>query len=116
MLCLRVGSRGLTHHLTRVAAGRRVRGFFFWHNGSLDPLHATIEEFAAEGYTHVESSCPRCRVVRLRPMEWLPRISMGLTIAQLSERLRCADCGSQLHSVKPWRMEDTLGKPVGRRA
>jgi ribosomal protein L34E len=41
---------------------------------------------------------------------------MGLTIAQLSERLRCADCGSQLHSVKPWRMEDALGKPVGRRA
>ena len=34
------------------------------------------------------------------------RISMGLTIAQLSERLRCAECGGQLHSVKPWRMED----------
>jgi hypothetical protein len=42
------------------------------------------------------------------------RISMGLTIAQLSERLRCAECGGQLHSVKPWRMEDTLGKPLGR--
>jgi ribosomal protein L34E len=38
-------------------------------------------------------------------MSWLPRISMGLTIAQLSERLRCAECGGQLHSVKPWRME-----------
>ena len=45
----------------------------------------------------------------------LPRISMGLTIAQLSERLRCAECGAQLHSVKPWRMEDVLGKPLGRR-
>jgi hypothetical protein len=55
---------------------------------------ATIEEFAKDGYTHIESSCPRCRVIRLRPIEWLPRISMGLTIAQLSERLRCADCGS----------------------
>jgi phage FluMu protein Com len=77
---------------------------------------ATIEEFAKDGYTHIESSCPRCRVIRLRPIEWLPRISMGLTIAQLSERLRCADCGSQLHSVKPRRMEDLLGKPVGRRA
>jgi hypothetical protein len=54
----------------------------------MDPLRATIEEFAAEGYTHIESSCPRCRVIRLRPIEWLPRISMGLTIAQLSERLR----------------------------
>jgi len=58
----------------------------------MDPLHATIEEFAAEGYTHVECYCLRCRVIRLRPMSWLPRISMGLTIAQLSERLRCAEC------------------------
>src|SRR4029450_2493181 len=57
---------------------------------------ATIEEFAKDGYTHIESSCPRCRVIRLRPIEWLPRISMGLTIVQLSERLRCAHCGSQL--------------------
>jgi hypothetical protein len=53
-------------------------------------------------------------MIRLRPISWLPRISMGLTIAQLSERLRCAECG-QLHSVKPWRMEDVLGKPLGRR-
>ena len=45
---------------------------------SLHPLHATIEEFAAEGYTHVECFCPRCRVIGLRPMSWL-RISMGLT-------------------------------------
>jgi hypothetical protein len=35
------------------------------------PLHATIEEFAAEGYTHVECFCPRCRIIRLRPMSWL---------------------------------------------
>ena len=27
----------------------------------MDPLHATIEEFAAEGYTHIECFCPRCR-------------------------------------------------------
>jgi hypothetical protein len=41
--------------------------------------------------------------IRIRPMSWLPRISMGLTIAQLSERLRCAECGGPLLSVKPWR-------------
>ena len=81
----------------------------------MDSLHATIEEFAAEGFTHVECHCPRCRVTRLRPISWLPRISLGLTIAQLSERLRCAECGSELRSVKPWRMADTLGKPLGRR-
>ena len=48
------------------------------------PLHATIEEFAADGYKHVECYCPRCRMTRLRPISWLPRISLGLTIAQLS--------------------------------
>lgn len=46
--------------------------------------------------------------------KWLPRISMGLTIAQLSERFRCAECGGQLHSVKPWRLSDMFGKPMGR--
>ena len=76
----------------------------------MDPLHATIEEFAADGFTHVE-----CRVIRLRPISWLPRISMGLTITQLSERLRCAECGGRVHSVTPWRMADVLGKPLGRR-
>jgi phage FluMu protein Com len=74
----------------------------------MDSLHATIEEFEAEGSTHIDAHCPRCRVTRDR-MNWLPRISMGLTIAQLSKRLRCAECGGQLHSVKPWRMEDVLG-------
>ena len=57
----------------------------------MDPLHATIEEFAAEGHTHVEANCPRCRVITLRQIDWLPKISMGLTIAQLSARLRCAE-------------------------
>jgi len=37
--------------------------------------------------------CPRCRVIRLRPMIWLPGISMVLTLAPLSARLRCAECG-----------------------
>lgn len=82
---------------------------------AMDPLHATIEEFAAEGYTHVECFCPRCRVIRLRPMAWLPRISMGLTLDQLARRLRCAECSGPLLSVKPWRQADELGKPEGRR-
>ena len=63
----------------------------------MDPLQATIEEFATEGFTHIECHCPRCRMIRLRPISWLPRISMGLTIAQLSARLRCAECGGSLH-------------------
>ena len=47
----------------------------------MDLSHATIEKFAAEGFTHVECYCPRCRMIRLRLISWLPRISMGLTIA-----------------------------------
>ena len=33
----------------------------------------------------------------------------------VSERLRCAECGGQLHSVKPWRMEDMLASRLGAR-
>jgi hypothetical protein len=61
----------------------------------MDLLRATIEEFAAEGYTHIECFCPRCRVIRLRAMGWLPRISMGLILAALSARLRCVECAAR---------------------
>ena len=37
----------------------------------MDPLHATIEEFAADGYTHVECFRPCCRVIRLLLVSWL---------------------------------------------
>jgi len=70
---------------------------------SMGPLHATIEEFAAKGYTYVEVFCPRCKVPRLCPIEWLPKISLGLTIAHVSERLRCAEWGGPLRSIKTWR-------------
>jgi hypothetical protein len=32
----------------------------------MDPLHATLEEFAADGYTHVSHHYPRCRMTLLR--------------------------------------------------
>lgn len=81
----------------------------------VNPLHATIEEFAAEGYTHVEANCPRCRVIRLRPIGALPKISMGLTLDALARRPRCAECGGPPLSVKRWQRVDELGKPQGRR-
>jgi hypothetical protein len=65
----------------------------------MDPLHDTIEEFAADGYTHIQCYCQRCRAIRLRPINYLPRISMGLTIAQLSARLRCFECGGRVYSA-----------------
>ena len=49
----------------------------------MDPLHATIDAFAAKGFTHVECHCPRCRMTRLRPISWLPRISMVSVLALL---------------------------------
>ena len=57
---------------------------------------------------------PRRRA-RLRPTNWLPKISMGLTLAQLSSRPRCADCGGPLQSMKPWRQEAIIGECLGRR-
>ena len=53
----------------------------------------------------MSSVLPRCRATRLRPISWLPRISMGLTLTQLSARLRCAECGGPLHSVELWRLD-----------
>ena len=76
----------------------------------MDPLHATLEEFAAEGYTHVEANCPRCRVICLRPVDQLPKISMGLTLDALARRLRRAECGGTLLLVKPWRQTDASGR------
>jgi hypothetical protein len=67
----------------------------------MDPLHATLEELVAEGYTNVSCQCLRCRMTRVRPMTWLPKSSMGLT--------------RPLLSVKPWRQADELEKPQGRR-
>ena len=52
----------------------------------MDRPHAIIEEFAVEGYAHIDCFCPRCRIIPLRPMSWLPKISMALTLAQLSPR------------------------------
>ena len=54
-------------------------------------------------------------MIRLQPMSWFPKISMGLTQARLFARLLYAECGGPLQSVKPWRQADVLRKPVGQR-
>ena len=95
---------GRCAHNSNLAYRAVARRTSFCNHPRMDPLHATIEEFAADGYTHVECFCPRCRVIRLRPMSWLPKISMGLTLDRLSRRLRCAECGGPLQplqSVRP---------------
>ena len=55
----------------------------------MDPLHATIEEFAADGYTHVECTRPRQQILNPLPAtlrwhhamdgtSWTPQRSEGL--------------------------------------
>jgi hypothetical protein len=36
----------------------------------------------------------------------------GLTLDQLARRLRCAECGGPLHSVKSWRQTDASGPAI----
>ena len=66
-------------------------------------FHAAIEEFAAEGYTHVEANCPRCRVIRLRPIDQLPKISLGLTLDQFAHgyAVRSVEARCYLSAVAP---------------
>jgi hypothetical protein len=52
-------------------------------SGMNPPFMRVIEEFAADGFTHVQCSCPRCRMMRLRPISWLPRIAMAATLLLL---------------------------------
>jgi hypothetical protein len=42
-------------------------------------------------------------------------LAIGTRSRASLDTLRCAECGGPLRSVKPWRQEDVLGKPVGRR-
>ena len=93
------------------AASRLALRAFECSSGWPDDVQKTRSR-AADGYTHVECYCPRCRMTRLRPISWLPRISMGLNIAQLSTAALCevqracslgqalADAGC--HGQAPW--------------
>ena len=67
----------------------------------MDPLQATIEEFAAEDFTHIECFCPRCRMTRLRPISWLPEFRWDLPLRSYR---RSALCGV--------RRSITLGQAV----
>jgi len=46
-------------------------------------------------------------------IDQLPKVSMGLTFDAL-RRLRCAECGGPLLSVKPWRQADAAAHGDGR--
>src|SRR5262245_44688704 len=73
--------RGTQQRIERASAPRFGGRFFLLCFGH-GPLNATVDELVAEGFTHIQCYCPRCRTTRLRPISWLPRISLGLTIAR----------------------------------
>src|SRR5512143_602691 len=56
----------------------------------MTPLHATIEEFAAEGYTHIEANCPRCHVIRLKADSRKGRRQMRIIKTVGLARITCA--------------------------
>ena len=82
-----------------------------------DPLHATIEEFAADGYTHVEAELP---ALPCNPSLATQPASQNLVGAYagtgLARRLRCADAESLVLSIKPWRQTDASGRPSASQA
>jgi hypothetical protein len=90
-----------------------------------DPsLSKTIEEFAAGGYTHIECYCPRCRMIRLRPISWLSVLALLcfclLICAMLAEagQLTFQTLDGDTQQVNPdeiWRIRatSTTDEPTG---
>ena len=61
---------------------------------SMDPLHATIEEFAADGYTHIEVTSPPMSHDKVETDQLAPAHLDGLSVGA-SKLLSCElDSGS----------------------
>jgi hypothetical protein len=58
----------------------------------MDLPHATIEEFAAGLYAH-RVLLPSLSRDQTEADQLASRLSLGLTLPQLSARLRCVECG-----------------------
>lgn len=74
-----------------------------------DPLH--LEEFAAAGFTQCRMLLPAL------PHDQVAAVQLASSYLDGPHRraaFSCAECGGPPHSVKPWRLEDVLGKPLGR--
>ena len=84
----------------------------------MDPLHATFEEFAADGFTQIECHCPRCRVTRLRPISWLPIFGPYRRAALSTAALCSAALGQALaivrrarQAVRTQRLSGSINRP-----
>jgi len=69
----------------------------------MDLPHATIEEFAADGYTPIECYCPHCREIRLRPISWLPVSRLASPSLSFQPDYAVWSAEVLLRSAKPWR-------------
>jgi hypothetical protein len=81
---------------------------------TMDPLHATIEDFAAEGFTHIECHCPPMSDDKAKADQLAPSHLSGANYRATVRASPLLGVGGQVHSVKPWRLEDVLCQPLGR--
>ena len=81
----------------------------------MDPLHASIEDFTAEGFTHIECHCPRCRMTRWGRSVGFHESRWDLPLHSYQHGSAEPSAAGSFTPVKPWRLEDVLGKPLGRR-
>ena len=81
----------------------------------MNTIHATIEEFVAEGYTHVECFCPAVSSDTAAADELATPNLDGPYTRCSRVAARCAEGGGPLPSVKPWRQAGVIGKTLGRR-
>ena len=68
---------------------------------------------AADGFPHVECYCRRCRVIRLRPISWLPRISWASPSRIFSTAPLCGVRWSVVFRQTVADLDAVMGKPLG---
>jgi len=78
------------------------------------PKSPKLSEIVQEGYEYLQGFCPGCskwRTMELRSLHVAPRtkIQPTTTLAQLTERMRCKECGAPMERVEPWRQSDQTG-------
>src|SRR6476660_2821093 len=101
-----------------VGSGTKTPTFVTSHlkGRTLDPLHATLEEFAADGYTHVEANC-RAAAISFRKSRWGLRLTgWRAGCATLNAEARCcwlSRGGKQMRAAGLGNGGDSVG--FGRR-
>ncbi len=71
----------------------------------------TVSSLKAQGFTHIECSCQRCRRTVQVPFRMIEkkRAIDDLTLAKLAFRMPCGKCGQRISGYRAWRQEDSPG-------